>query len=48
MGDGASLLLGNCVALAAIVLYALSDSLALIFGLNALRGFSFEWFPVCL
>jgi MFS family permease len=40
MGDGPSLLLGSVVAIVAIVLFALSDNLALIFGINALRGFS--------
>jgi len=40
VGDGPALIFGSCVALAATVLYALSDNLALIFGLSALRGFS--------
>ena len=40
VGDGPALIFGSCVALAAIVLYALSNNLALIFGISALRGFS--------
>ena len=40
VGDGPALIFGSCVALAATVLYALSNNLALIFGLSALRGFS--------
>lgn len=40
MGDGPSLLLGSVVAIVAIVFFALSDNLVLIFGINALRGFS--------
>lgn len=40
IGNGPSLLLGSIVAIVAIVLLALSDSLVVIFGLNVLRGFS--------
>lgn len=40
VGDGPALIFGSCVALAATVLYALSNNLALIFGISALRGFS--------
>ena len=40
VGDGSALIFGSCVALAATVLYALSNNLALIFGISALRGFS--------
>jgi len=40
IGNGPSLLLGSIVAIVAIVLLALSDSLVVICGLNVLRGFS--------
>jgi len=40
LGDGPSLLLGSVVAMVAVVFFAMSDSLALIFGINLLRGFS--------
>ncbi len=40
MGDGPALLLSSCIAIAALVLYAISDNLILIFGTSALRGIS--------
>jgi MFS family permease len=40
MGDGPALVIGSGVALGAVLLFALSDSLVVIFGLNVLRGFS--------
>jgi MFS family permease len=40
LGDGPALFLGTCIAVAALVIYAFSDNLALIFGTSALRGIS--------
>ena len=40
MGNAPALVLGSGVALGAVVLFALSDSLVVIFGLNLLRGFA--------
>ena len=39
-GDGPALLLSTCIAIAALVIYAISDNLILIFGTSALRGIS--------
>lgn len=40
MGDGPLLIVGSGVAMAAICFFALTDSLALVFGINFLRGVS--------
>jgi MFS family permease len=40
VGDGPALIMGSGVAVAAIGFFAFTDSLALVFGINFLRGFS--------
>jgi MFS family permease len=40
LGNGPALIVGSGVAVAAICFFALTDSLALVFGINFLRGFS--------
>jgi MFS family permease len=40
LGDGPLLIVGSGVAMAAICFFALTDSLALVFGINFLRGVS--------